>query len=102
MRALLRTLALVATLLVGASAHAAPKLTGLLNLNQATATQLDLLPGVGEKVAQRIITYRDKTPFRRVEELVKVKGFGKKRFEKLRPYLSVTGATTLVRGEATR
>ena len=71
------------------------ELNGKLNLNEATASQLDLLPGVGEKAAEKIIAHRKKTPFKRIEELVKVKGFGKKKFEKLKPYLSVSGETNL-------
>jgi competence protein ComEA len=82
------------------AAHAAKKrtpkaVTGVVNLNQATAAQLDLLPGVGEKAAQRIIEHRKRTPFTRPEDLVKVKGFGKKKFEKLKPHLAVSGPTTL-------
>ncbi len=71
------------------------KLSGVVNLNQATAAQLDQLPGVGEKAAAKIITYRQKTPFQRPEELVKVKGFGKKKFDKLKPHLAIAGPTTL-------
>jgi competence protein ComEA len=74
---------------------AAVKVSGVVNLNQASAAQLDLLPGVGEKAAKKIVAHREKTPFKRVEELVKVKGFGKKKFEKLKPYLVVAGPTTL-------
>jgi competence protein ComEA len=69
--------------------------TGVVNLNQATEAELDQLPGVGLKAAQRIIAHREKRPFQRLEELVKVKGFGKKKFEKLKPYLTLTGQTTL-------
>lgn len=69
--------------------------TGVVNLNQATEAELDQLPGVGAKAAQSIITHRQKRPFQRLEELVKVKGFGKKKFEKLKPYLTLTGQTTL-------
>ena len=81
-------------------AHAAKrkssvKVSGVVNLNQASATQLDLLPGVGEKAAKRIIEHRSKTPFKRPEELVKVKGFGKKKFEKLKPHLAISGVTTI-------
>ncbi|MBI3181310.1 MAG: helix-hairpin-helix domain-containing protein [Myxococcales bacterium] len=96
----------VAGLILGAGGVAeagkkkAVKLSGVVNLNTATAKQLDLLPGVGEKTAKQIIAYREKTPFKRPEELVKVKGFGKKRYEKLKPYLSVTGASTLTAREA--
>ena len=73
----------------------AVQVSGVINLNTATAQQLDQLPGVGEKAARRILEYRQKTPFTRVEELVKVKGFGKKKFEKLKPHLAVAGPTTL-------
>nr|WP_211194507.1 helix-hairpin-helix domain-containing protein [Pyxidicoccus fallax] len=69
--------------------------TGTVNLNEATAEQLDLLPGVGEKAAQRIIEHRKKRPFKRVEELVRVKGFGKKKFLKLKEHLALAGPTTL-------
>jgi competence protein ComEA len=69
--------------------------TGVVNLNEATVTQLDLLPGVGPKAAQRTTAWREKRAFKRVEELVRVKGFGKKQFLKLKPYLTLQGPTTL-------
>jgi competence protein ComEA len=91
----------VAFLALGAGeAFAAKKvakkqLTGVLNLNTATAQQIDLLPGVGEKAAKKIIDYRSKQPFAKVEDLMKVKGFGKKKLEKLKPFLTISGPTTL-------
>jgi competence protein ComEA len=69
--------------------------TGVVNLNDASAEELDRLPGVGRKAADRILTHRQKKPFKRIEELVRVKGFRKKAFEKLKPYLTLTGPTTL-------
>lgn len=75
--------------------RSAVKVSGAINLATATTAQLDQLPGVGEKAARAIVDYRGKTPFARVEELVRVKGFGKKRFDRLKPYLSLSGATTL-------
>ena len=78
-----------------ANAKARTQYTGVVNLNEATVAQLDLLPGVGAKAAQRIITWREKRAFKRVEELVRVKGFGKKQFLKLKPYLTLQGPTTL-------
>jgi competence protein ComEA len=69
--------------------------TGVVNLNKATAAQLEMLPGVKATAAEKIIAHREKHPFSRVEELVNVKGFSKRRFEHLKPYLSVTGETTI-------
>jgi competence protein ComEA len=69
--------------------------SGVVNLNEASEAELDRLPGVGMKAAQSILTHRQKRPFQRIEELVKVKGFGKKKVQKLKPYLSLTGPTTL-------
>ena len=82
------------------NAEAAPRkpgkqVSGVINLNQASAQQLDLLPGVGAKAAARIIEFRKKTPFTRTEELVQVKGFGKKKYDRLKPHLAVAGPTTL-------
>lgn len=69
--------------------------SGVVNLNEASAEELDRLPGVGPKAVERILAHRQKRPFQRIEELVRVKGFRKKKFEKLRPYLTLTGPTTL-------
>lgn len=91
----------VAFLALGASEALAAKqvtkkqVTGVANLNQATAQQLDLLPGIGGKAAKRIIEHRAKAPFKQVEELTQVKGFGKKKLEKLKPFLTVAGPTTV-------
>ena len=81
--------------MVATPAWAKKTVTGVVNLNTATASQLDELPGVGEAAVKRILEHRQKTPFKRIEEIVKVKGFGKKKFEKLKPHLAVTGATTI-------
>lgn len=73
----------------------AKQVSGMINLNQASAAQLDLLPGVGAKAAARIIEFRKKTPFARPEEIVQVKGFGKKKYDRLKTHLAVNGPTTL-------
>ncbi|NOU68044.1 hypothetical protein GC096_28855 [Paenibacillus sp. LMG 31461] len=58
---------------------------GLLDLNTATLEQLDKLPGIGESKAKAILEYRmKKGRFKRVEELMDVKGIGEKMFEKLK------------------
>jgi len=61
-----------------------------VNLNSATAAQIAALPGIGPKAAQRIIDYRQKNGgFKKIEELMNVKGIGEKSFLKLKPRLSV-------------
>ena len=97
------TMAVVSAVLflgLGGDAEAAPRkpakqVSGMINLNQASAAQLDLLPGVGAKAAARIIDFRKKTPFTRPEEIVQVKGFGKKKYDRLKTHLAVAGPTTL-------
>lgn len=71
------------------------QISGVVNLNTGTAQQLDLLPGIGEKAAKRIIEHRTRTPFAKVEDLRKVKGFGAKKLEKLKPFLTISGPTTV-------
>jgi competence protein ComEA len=94
----LRGGALFATLLllIGAgSVLAAGSLTGVVNVNTASAEELQLLPGVGEARARAIVDARRKRGgFRRVEELVEVKGIGDALLERLRPFLAVSGETT--------
>lgn len=75
-------------------------LNGVINLNQASSQQLQMLPGIGEKTADAIIAYRQKTKFSRPEDIVQVKGLGKKKFEKFKAYLAVSGPTTLTEGGA--
>ena len=61
-----------------------------VNLNAATLAQLQTLPGVGASTAQRILDYRQKNgAFKKVEELMNVKGLGEKSFLKLKPLITV-------------
>ena len=61
-----------------------------MNLNTATAADLEGLPGIGAKTAARIVEYRQKNgPFKKVEELMNVRGVGEKNFLKLKPQLAV-------------
>jgi competence protein ComEA len=74
--------------------QAAAKPAVQVNLNTATVADLQGLPGVGAKVAARIVEYRQKQgPFKRIEELMNVQGIGEKSFLKLRPQLTVGGKT---------
>ena len=68
------------------------KPVGIVNLNTATPAELATLPGIGAKVALRIIEYREKKgPFKKIEELMNVQGIGEKSFLKLRAQLTVGG-----------
>ncbi|MBA2848549.1 helix-hairpin-helix domain-containing protein [Thermosulfuriphilus ammonigenes] len=60
------------------------------NLNTASAAELELLPGIGPKTAQAIVEYRKAHgPFKSIDELLKVKGIGSKKLEKIRPLVTV-------------
>jgi competence protein ComEA len=61
-----------------------------INLNTATAEQLEAIPGIGPVLAQRIIEYRQtRGRFQSVDELLEVRGIGPKRLESMRPYVVV-------------
>ena len=61
-----------------------------LNLNAATEAQLEALPGIGPATATRIVEYRKKNGgFKKVEELMNVKGIGEKSFLKLKALITV-------------
>ena len=88
----------IATLLtlaaLGALAQDSP--AGVVNINTATAEQLAYLPGVGPKTAEEIIAYREANgAFKKLTDLMQVKGIGDKTFERLQPYITIEGKTTL-------
>ncbi|NWF72985.1 MAG: helix-hairpin-helix domain-containing protein [Nitrospirae bacterium] len=65
--------------------------TRRLDLNRATKQDLDALPGVGPKLAERIMKYRQSMGvFQSLDDLRGVKGIGKKTFERIRPLVTVT------------
>jgi competence protein ComEA len=66
-----------------------------LDINNATAAQLESLNGIGPAKAQAIIDYRTKHgPFQKVEDLEKVDGIGPKMVEKLKPMVTVKAPAT--------
>ena len=73
------------------AAKAAVSASAPVNLNTATVAQLEALPGVGQRVAERIVEYRTKNGgFKKLEDLMNVQGIGEKSFLKLKPMLTIT------------
>lgn len=72
---------------------AAPQPPGdRVNINTAAVDELTTLPGIGKSYAQRIVEYRDKNgPFKKVEDLLNVRGIGEKTFERIRDRITVSG-----------
>lgn len=62
------------------------------DLNTASLAELQKVNGIGPKKAEAIIEYRKKTPFKSVDDLDKVPGFGKATLDKVKPELTVSGA----------
>ena len=90
-------LSLMAVVLAAVTfAGAGEETSGVVNINTASAEQLQLLPRVGPALAGRIIEFReDNGSYRTVDEIVAVKGIGEKSFEKLEPFIVTSGETTL-------
>ena len=65
--------------------------TEVVNLNSATAAQIASLPGIGPKTADLVVQYRVKNgPFKKIEEIMNVRGVGEKSFLKIKDRLTVT------------
>jgi competence protein ComEA len=68
--------------------------TQVINLNTATAIQIATLPGIGPKTADLIVQYRQKNGnFKKVEEIMNVRGIGEKSFLKLKSRITVSPAS---------
>ena len=77
------------------AAESSAGLSGVVNINTASAEELQLLPGVGEKRAEAIIGIRkSKGGFQSIDELIAVKGLGEAMLRKLRPHVTLKGKTT--------
>ncbi len=61
-----------------------------ININTASASELESLPRIGPKVAQRIVDFRTKNGnFKKVEEIMKVQGIGEKVFDQIKDLITV-------------
>ena len=92
-----RARSVVVACLIGLAAppaRAAKGVDGVVNINTADSGVLGLLPGVGPSKAAQIVAYRKRHPFRTVDELVRIRGIGRKMVRRLRVHLAVAGPTT--------
>jgi len=72
------------------SATAKSTTTAVVNINTASTAELEALPGVGPKTAALIVEYRQKNgPFKKIEDVMNVRGLGEKNFLKLKEQLTV-------------
>ncbi|HAA90760.1 MAG: Competence protein ComEA [Thermoanaerobacterales bacterium 50_218] len=72
------------------SVFESPSGSGKINLNTASAEELEELPGIGPVLAQRIIDYREKHGyFKRIEDVQNVSGIGSKRFEQIKDLVTI-------------
>ena len=72
------------------STQSSPDTNGIVNINRASVTELDALPGVGPSTAQAIVDYRTTNgPFGSPEDLLNVKGIGPAKFDAMRKLVGV-------------
>ena len=83
--------------LAAAAAAPAAQAAGVVNVNTASAAQLELLPRVGPSVAGRIVEHRTANggKFATLDDLMLVRGIGERTFELMKPYVTLSGETTL-------
>lgn len=72
-----------------AGTGAKQKAVGSVRINSASADELEVLPGVGSALAQRIVNERNKGRFTSADDLLRVPGIGKAKLEKMRGYVEI-------------
>lgn len=92
----LTVVSIMLALVLAAAPVFAAEARGVVNVNSASAEQLQLLPRVGPSVAAKIISFRtDNGPFKSTDDLMLVPGIGDKSFALMKPHLALAGETTL-------
>lgn len=87
---------IIVALLLSALPALAAEAKRVVNINSAEVSQLTLLPRIGPAVAQRIVEFRKQNgAFKSPEDLMLVRGIGEKTFQLIKPYVAVSGETTL-------
>ena len=62
----------------------------LININTASASELEQLPGVGPALAKKIVEFREQNgPFKKIDDLLKVRGIGEKNLQKIKDLITV-------------
>ncbi|MGH9678254.1 MAG: ComEA family DNA-binding protein, partial [Candidatus Acidiferrum sp.] len=82
---------------VAATSKKAEALAKPVNINKASAEELQRLPGIGPALAARIVASRDVQAFQAVDDLRRVKGIGAKKLQNLRPYVLVEAASGMAK-----
>lgn len=77
---------------LGGGSLARSEETAKIDLNTASAAELESLPGVGPSKAQAIVAHREVAPFKNADELVEVKGIGEKLYAQLKDRVTVSSA----------
>ena len=91
------TVSLLALMLIASFSGVGFAGDGQVDLNTSTAKELQQLPGIGKGLAKRIVDYRTTNgPFKNVEELIQVRGIGKKTFAKMKERLTVGDTAAVV------
>lgn len=73
-----------------ATEKATAAVAATINVNTASAAELQSLPGIGQKTAENIVAFRtEKGKFKNTRDLLKVKGIGEKTFEKIKNLVAV-------------
>ena len=64
--------------------------SGPIDLNSATLAELQSISGIGPSMAQKIIDYRTRRPFRKTRDLMRVRGIGPRTYRQIAPHLHIT------------